>query len=167
MTDEDRYTRITLRLPRDLHDLLAASAYGTSKSLNAEIVGRLMSSVGMGSAIGEEEARLLRFETDELMQRLYALDARLELIRTRLDAVKTRHSLALMRRANAESLPEDAARIESRKFKAEIMALAEEEESTRTELAEVQSMRASVQERHADVARQLALLSKRASAKEG
>lgn len=39
--EEDRYTRITLRIPKDLHAKLEAAASATSKSLNAEIVSRL------------------------------------------------------------------------------------------------------------------------------
>ena len=42
--DDDRYTRITLRIPRDLHRQLEVEALRTSKSLNAEIVGRLRAS---------------------------------------------------------------------------------------------------------------------------
>ena len=42
--EEDRYIRITLRLPRELHARLDAAADDTSKSLNAEIVGRLEAS---------------------------------------------------------------------------------------------------------------------------
>lgn len=45
MDDEDRYTRITLRIPKDLHQVLTAAAERTSKSLNAEIIGRLQASV--------------------------------------------------------------------------------------------------------------------------
>ncbi|QTD44574.1 hypothetical protein [Ottowia testudinis] len=45
MEDEDRYTRITLRIPRDLHQVLVSAADSTSKSLNAEIIGRLQASV--------------------------------------------------------------------------------------------------------------------------
>jgi hypothetical protein len=41
MTDDDRYVRITLRIPRELHAKLEAEADRTSKSLNAEIVGRV------------------------------------------------------------------------------------------------------------------------------
>lgn len=57
MEDEDRYTRITLRIPKDLHQILAAAAEQTSKSLNAEIVGRLAASTvederGAGSTLG-------------------------------------------------------------------------------------------------------------------
>ena len=44
MDDEDRYTRITLRIPKDLHRQLSDAADKTSKSLNAEIVGRLSES---------------------------------------------------------------------------------------------------------------------------
>ena len=39
--EEDRYTRITLRIPRDLHEKLQLAADCTSKSMNAEIVARL------------------------------------------------------------------------------------------------------------------------------
>ncbi|MBV7428086.1 MULTISPECIES: toxin-antitoxin system HicB family antitoxin [unclassified Acidovorax] len=45
MDEEDRYTRITLRIPKDLHQVLVAAAERTSKSLNAEIVGRLQESI--------------------------------------------------------------------------------------------------------------------------
>ncbi|WP_431509888.1 Arc family DNA-binding protein [Variovorax sp. DAIF25] len=48
--EEDRYTRITLRLPRDLHARLDEVADKTSKSLNAEIVGRLEASFGADGA---------------------------------------------------------------------------------------------------------------------
>lgn len=44
MDEEDRYTRITLRIPKDLHRSLTEAADQTSKSLNAEIVGRLADS---------------------------------------------------------------------------------------------------------------------------
>lgn len=39
--DDDRYTRITLRIPKDLHAKLQESADATSKSMNAEIIARL------------------------------------------------------------------------------------------------------------------------------
>lgn len=39
--EEDRYTRITLRIPRELHEKLQNKADLTSKSMNAEIVARL------------------------------------------------------------------------------------------------------------------------------
>lgn len=38
---EDKYTRITLRIPRELHSKLELEADKTSKSMNAEIVARL------------------------------------------------------------------------------------------------------------------------------
>lgn len=44
MDDEDRYTRITLRLPKDLDRKLQEQADATSKSKNAEIVARLEAS---------------------------------------------------------------------------------------------------------------------------
>lgn len=42
--DDDRYTRITLRIPKDLHARLDEEADRTSKSLNAEIIARLQQS---------------------------------------------------------------------------------------------------------------------------
>lgn len=41
MAKQDGYTRITLRIPTELHEHLAASAEKTSKSMNAEIIARL------------------------------------------------------------------------------------------------------------------------------
>ena len=38
---EDKYTRITLRIPKDLHEKLQYEADVSSKSMNAEIVARL------------------------------------------------------------------------------------------------------------------------------
>ena len=42
--DDDQYTRITLRIPKTLHADLMRHAYTTSKSNNAEIIGRLQAS---------------------------------------------------------------------------------------------------------------------------
>lgn len=39
--EEDRYTRITLRIPSDLHLKLQRSADKASHSMNAEIIARL------------------------------------------------------------------------------------------------------------------------------
>lgn len=41
MDTDDRYTRITLRIPKDLHSKLTDAADETSKSMNAEIIARL------------------------------------------------------------------------------------------------------------------------------
>ncbi|WP_417786763.1 Arc family DNA-binding protein [Stutzerimonas xanthomarina] len=43
MEKDDRYTRITLRIPKDLHSKLSDAADETSKSMNAEIIARLES----------------------------------------------------------------------------------------------------------------------------
>jgi hypothetical protein len=42
MTDDDRYQRINLRIPRDLHARIMTSAAEASRSMNAEIIGILM-----------------------------------------------------------------------------------------------------------------------------
>lgn len=41
MANQDDYIRITLRIPKALHEHLSASAEETSKSMNAEIIARL------------------------------------------------------------------------------------------------------------------------------
>lgn len=49
MDKDDRYTRITLRIPKELHERLADSADKTSKSMNAEIIARLSESFSVRS----------------------------------------------------------------------------------------------------------------------
>ncbi|MBD3643537.1 Arc family DNA-binding protein [Alcanivorax sp.] len=56
MDKDDRYTRITLRIPRELHSKLTDEAERTSKSLNAEIIGRLEDSFA-GKGITAETLR--------------------------------------------------------------------------------------------------------------
>lgn len=74
MNDDDRYTRITLRIPRELHKSLSDAAERTSKSLNAEIVGRLQGSfdpaVGSSGKIAELENAIAvtRFASDYLIE---------------------------------------------------------------------------------------------------
>jgi|GEM_PF-4177478 len=59
--DDDRYTRITLRIPRELHGKLQEASDTTSKSMNAEIVARLERSF---------EDPVKQSEVDELLERL-------------------------------------------------------------------------------------------------
>lgn len=54
MNEEDRYTRITLRIPRELHARLDIEADNTSKSLNAEIIARLQASFSQQNDVGTE-----------------------------------------------------------------------------------------------------------------
>lgn len=83
METEDKYTRITLRIPKDLHARLSEEAEATSKSMNAEIVARLESSF--------EEMDLnqsIQLLIDELMKaghRIDALERELSEARHRLD----------------------------------------------------------------------------------
>lgn len=58
MDDEDRYTRMTLRIPKELHGQLSEEADRTSKSLNAEIVERLSRSFH-----GDDTTKLMRSNT--------------------------------------------------------------------------------------------------------
>jgi len=75
MSDDDRYTRITLRIPKDLTQALKRAADLDSHSMNAEIIQRLSSTFefdgfsnvpnenvdheAMEGSIGREEAALL------------------------------------------------------------------------------------------------------------
>lgn len=76
--DEDRYTRITLRIPKDLHQTLQVSADATSKSLNAEIINRLSASFGddgkgdHGGAL-TNELKAARALTEKLQAAIAAL----------------------------------------------------------------------------------------------
>ena len=49
--DEDRYTRITLRIPTDLHVKLQRSADKASHSMNAEIITRLAQTYDAGQKL--------------------------------------------------------------------------------------------------------------------
>ena len=62
MDIEDRYTRITLRLPKELHAKLSAAADETSKSTNAEIVARLEESFE-AKATSEGRATVLELKS--------------------------------------------------------------------------------------------------------
>lgn len=44
MADDDRYARITLRIPKDLHTKLTAASDARSHSMNAEIIARVADS---------------------------------------------------------------------------------------------------------------------------
>ncbi|MBL1278201.1 MAG: Arc family DNA-binding protein [Ectothiorhodospiraceae bacterium] len=58
MDNDDRYTRITLRIPKDLHGQLSSTSQTTSKSLNAEIISRLEESFKAAQPKDEELKRL-------------------------------------------------------------------------------------------------------------
>lgn len=74
MEDEDRYTRITLRIPKDLHARIAQAADATSKSQNAEIVARLEQS--FVTYIDKDlTVRMLSAEVERLTNELRSLRA--------------------------------------------------------------------------------------------
>ncbi|MGV3679800.1 MAG: toxin-antitoxin system HicB family antitoxin [Acidovorax sp.] len=62
MDEDDRYTRITLRIPKDLHGVLAAEAGRTSKSLNAQIVESLTFGLESATRLGAIKDSLIKFE---------------------------------------------------------------------------------------------------------
>ncbi|MCX7258593.1 MAG: Arc family DNA-binding protein [Polaromonas sp.] len=69
--EEDRYIRITLRMPRGTHLLLSNAAEAKTHSMNAEIVSRLESSFKKAPAAGTL--------ADDYLQKIEALlDRKLE-----------------------------------------------------------------------------------------
>ncbi len=88
--EEDRYMRITLRIPRDLHARLDRMAEQTSKSLNAEIVGRLEESFAAPVAAFQREAD---FQIAAIQSRAALMNMRFELARSRVDSLQFRMEL--------------------------------------------------------------------------
>ena len=62
MSDDDRYRRFNLRIPKDTFERLQASADARSHSMNAEIVQRLEASL----PTEDQEAARQSFEIEEL-----------------------------------------------------------------------------------------------------
>lgn len=92
MEDEDRYTRITLRIPRELHSRLDREADETSKSLNAEIIARLQASFAPAPAQD-------MFSTPDFQHRLKerALSERLQLINNQITTLRMHQNLLHLR----------------------------------------------------------------------
>ncbi len=76
MDIDDRYTRITLRLPKELHAKLSAAADETSKSTNAEIVARLEESF---EAKATSEGRATVLELKSMMTEISLFSALLSM----------------------------------------------------------------------------------------
>ncbi|WP_114467003.1 toxin-antitoxin system HicB family antitoxin [Pseudorhodoferax soli] len=87
MEEEDRYTRITLRLPKELHARLGDAAAATSKSVNAEIVARLHDA----SELEEESERNRRLRVQLEIEREHIRE-RLEATSKAMDAEAKRSS---------------------------------------------------------------------------
>ncbi len=64
MDKDDRYTRITLRIPKELHERLADSADKTSKSMNAEIIARLSESFEIKSTDDRAVERITELDRE-------------------------------------------------------------------------------------------------------
>lgn len=78
--DEDRYTRITLRIPKELHARLEDEARKTSKSLNAEIVARLEETFSPTASASSINALALRLAETDLELRTNALESKVRLM---------------------------------------------------------------------------------------
>lgn len=59
--NDDGYTRITLRIPNDLHAKLTAEAARSSRSMNAEIIGRLRTGIRDEEDFEIHRARVAEF----------------------------------------------------------------------------------------------------------
>jgi hypothetical protein len=71
--NEDRYIRITLRIPRDLHARLQQAADGVSHSMNAEIIARIEASFRGPPKLEDVQAALYVLH-DALAQTLPVFD---------------------------------------------------------------------------------------------
>src|SRR5699024_3038393 len=101
MDDQDRYTRITLRIPRDLHALLQAAADDSSKSMNAEIIERVEKSLSSPDASDALQA-ILRIERDKVKAEID-----LDIAKLQLNYLASIYSVADKRlRPMAEQAPE-------------------------------------------------------------
>lgn len=101
MDDQDRYTRITLRIPRDLHAALSKEADKTSKSLNAEIVARLEGSFEASPA-DTQRVQYLEQTNQQLTRALTAMTSHLAALENTARSEKKfdslfRHNLANIR----------------------------------------------------------------------
>ncbi|MDD3016774.1 MAG: Arc family DNA-binding protein [Comamonas sp.] len=65
--DDERYTRITLRIPKELHAKLQDAADATSKSMNAEIIGRLEGTFAIPAPSLQTQSREAELLRDELV----------------------------------------------------------------------------------------------------
>ena len=62
---EDNYTRITLRIPKDLVQQVNRAAFSTSKSQNAEIIARLRSSFELDKSLPTDVRQAIEHEMEE------------------------------------------------------------------------------------------------------
>lgn len=69
--DDERYTRITLRIPTDLHAKLQKSADKASHSMNAEIITRLVQTYDTGQKLENKQLdELAELLADKVVARL-------------------------------------------------------------------------------------------------
>lgn len=109
MDEEDRYTRITLRIPKDLHQVLSEAADRTSKSLNAEIIGRLQASVPDDT---ESKVLALLPERSSLRGDLLSAIAQLHTLRNERGILELRVYLSARTKTPMHDLRSTSARLE-------------------------------------------------------
>ncbi|MET3915130.1 putative DNA-binding protein [Variovorax sp. OAS795] len=97
----DRYTRMTLRLPKELHTRLESRADETSKSLNAEIVARLEQSFEGADTVPKAQYEALQNQVQAL-EKAYAASEGSQKRMLQLDAME--RSLTLMLASNVIAL---------------------------------------------------------------
>lgn len=67
--EDDRFTRITLRIPKDLHEQLTAQAEKKSRSMNAEIITRLEKSISDSPEANELARQIADMVSEMLIKR--------------------------------------------------------------------------------------------------
>ena len=75
MDQDDRYARITLRIPRDLHANLTAEAERKTRSMNAEIISILEEKFQASEANYKEELLYLRKQIDHIRNNMVHFSA--------------------------------------------------------------------------------------------
>jgi len=85
---EDRYTRMTLRIPKDLHKKLVENAELRSKSTNAEIVARLEESFNPATAIPEDFERLYKLQKEIIDEKDKTTNKLEKMVKTLLNEVE-------------------------------------------------------------------------------
>lgn len=113
MNEEDRYTRITLRIPKDLHQVLTTAAERTSKSLNAEIIGRLQASVPDDT---ESKALAVLPERSSIRDDLVSAIAHLNALRNEKAILELRVDLAVTARSPMPDIRVISARLDMLNF---------------------------------------------------
>ncbi len=142
--EDDRYTRITLRIPKDLHGKLQDAADATSKSTNAEIVARLEESLAKQQAAAGIPTEIAAYLA-ALQNRSLMLDMRADMLKMRLESIGARVIAITKRTVGVDTSELSDAELERMESEIEELREAETEMDTiRGELKNLQVQRHEV-----------------------